>query len=277
MVRGLVANGLVVEIDVHVGQDGLFGVGLFNPVKRVGQVAVRRMRIAAQGVDDPAVQILELFPRRCRDLSHIGQISHMANPEPKRVDAAMTHLERFKCDGPASTVDHRVAVDGVEVEDRRVGRAFRLHEDISEPAEQRVLGGAIRPDLQPGAHVEDHHTQIIDPVNMVGVGMGIDHPVKPSDALIQQLVAQVRRGVDQDARFAARTCALHQKGTALPPVLGIARIAIPPMSAQSRHPTRGAAAQDREGQRVSHGTTVYPAALENKRSKFFWVCAANSA
>lgn len=46
---------------------------------------------------------------------------------------------------------------------------------------------------------------------------------------------------------------------------------------KARHSARRPAAQDSESQRIAHVVTLTCAALENKRSKFFSVCAANSA
>jgi hypothetical protein len=45
---------------------------------------------------------------------------------------------------------------------------------------------------------------------MIGMGMGVDHPVEPPDAGVEQLLAQVGRGVDQDAGLPALVEALHQ-------------------------------------------------------------------
>ena len=45
--------------------------------------------------------------------------------------------------------------------------------------------------------------QIVDAVGVVGVLVGVEHAVEPIDVGIEQLLAQVRRGVDQDARDAA--------------------------------------------------------------------------
>ena len=41
--------------------------------------------------------------------------------------------------------------------------------------------------------------QIVDAVGMVGVLVGVEHAVEPIDLGIEQLLAQIRRRVDQDA------------------------------------------------------------------------------
>jgi hypothetical protein len=128
------------------------------------------------------------------------------------------------------------------------------------------------------AHVEDDHAQIVEPVDMIGVGMGVDHPVEPPDARIEQLLAQVGRGVDQDGCLPALVEALHQHGTAAAGVARLVRVAIAPMAAEARHTAGGAAAEDGEAQlRHAQAAFVPAAARVNSRSKFAVVAAANSA
>ena len=57
--------------------------------------------------------------------------------------------------------------------------------------------------------------QIIEAMHVVGMGMGIDHPVQfvPTPAS-RQLCSQVRRRVDQYARDAVVVFAFDQQGTA---------------------------------------------------------------
>ena len=46
--------------------------------------------------------------------------------------------------------------------------------------------------------------QVVDAVGVVGVLMGEEDAVEPVDVGVEQLLAQVRRGVDQDAGDAVR-------------------------------------------------------------------------
>ncbi len=45
--------------------------------------------------------------------------------------------------------------------------------------------------------------QIVDAVGVVGMLVGVEHAVEPIDLGIEELLAQIRRGVDQDAGHAA--------------------------------------------------------------------------
>ena len=60
---------------------------------------------------------------------------------------------------------------------------------------------SLSPDRQTLALVEDHLPQVVDPVALVSVFVGQHHGVEALDPGCQQLLAHVRRGVDQDKRW----------------------------------------------------------------------------
>jgi hypothetical protein len=78
--------------------------------------------------------------------------------------------------------------------------------------------------------------------------MGIEHAVERSDTADQQLLAQVRRGIDQHARRAGVGFALDQQRASEPAVARFLGIAGSPIVADARHATRGAAPKDGEFQ-----------------------------
>jgi hypothetical protein len=68
--------------------------------------------------------------------------------------------------------------------------------------------------------------------------VGDQHRVQLADTGGQELLAHVRRGIDQHTRFALGPAPCHQNGTAQPPVFGIGGIAGAPIGAalaQARH------------------------------------------
>jgi hypothetical protein len=113
---------------------------------------------------------------------------------------------------------------------------------------------------------------------MIGMGMGVDHPVQPPDAGIEKLLAQIGRGVDQDGGLPALVKALHQHGTAAAGVARLVRVAIAPMAAETGNTAGGAAAENCETQlRHAQAALVQAAARVKSRSKLAVVAAANSA
>ena len=63
--------------------------------------------------------------------------------------------------------------------------------------------------------------EIIDAVRVVGMVVGVEHAVEQADAGVEQLIAAVRRRVDQHVRRPLSALALHEQRAAPPPVLRI--------------------------------------------------------
>ena len=52
MIRGLCGDGVVIEVIVHIGQDRRLRRHPVDPAKGLRQMAMGRMRLPPQGVDD---------------------------------------------------------------------------------------------------------------------------------------------------------------------------------------------------------------------------------
>ena len=61
-----------------------------------------------------------------------------------------------------------------------------------------------------GATVERDGAEVVDPVRMIGMVVRVDDTVDRADVSIEQLVAQIRRGVDEHNRLAMRAFTLNQ-------------------------------------------------------------------
>jgi hypothetical protein len=170
-----------------------------------------------------------------------------------------------------------VTLNRVHVQNGGIGRPFRLQERISEPGQQRLLRRPVCPDRQAAAGVEHDLPQVIDAMHMVRMRMGIDNRIKCADPGIQQLLAHVRRGVDQNACCSIIGAALHQQRAAATAVFRICWVTVAPIVAQSRHAARRTAAQNCEGQSGHQAAFAKAAALTNRRSKLAVVWTANSA
>ena len=251
MVSGFGFQRLIVKIYVHICQDAALGLHLFDPLQRGGQIKMRRVRRAAQGIQHPDVQILQMGQGVVRDFGHIRQVGQPFDPEAQRVDTAVIHLKWSEGDGTACALNRHIAINGVHVQNRRIGAALGLHKGIAEPRQQRVLGITIRPDGQPAAHVENNHAQVIQTMHVIGMGVGPQNRIQFANASIQQLLAHIRRGIDQHPGGTLIGHALYHHGTAAAGVFGVIWITLPPDAANARHPTGGAAAQNGKPQ-LSH-------------------------
>ena len=63
MRRGFAKQRFIVQIVVHIGENGAFGCELFDPLQRTREMCMGWVRRAAQGVDDPDVEVFEGWPR----------------------------------------------------------------------------------------------------------------------------------------------------------------------------------------------------------------------
>jgi len=89
MGRQLAAQNVVVEVEVHVGEDRPPGRKPLDPLERFGDREMARVRPVPQRVDDPDI---EAFKRRNRFRRHTGKVAGIgeaAEPEAQRGDIAM--------------------------------------------------------------------------------------------------------------------------------------------------------------------------------------------
>src|SRR6201995_2201301 len=122
--------------------------------------------------------------------------------------------------------------------------------------------------------MQHHRAEIVDAMGLVGMLMGEKHRIDVVDLGIDQLLAQVGRGIDHDPRHAPLRSPLDQERAAAAAVSGVVRIAFAPAERRARNAGGGAAAEDCQGQR--HAATG-AGTLEKKRKKFSVVCRAISS
>ena len=91
--RQVSAQGRVVHVDVHVGEDGAPRAIAFDPAQRLVQMSVGRMRRPPQGVHDPDVEALEGLVRVRRQIDHVAGIRKPAKAIADGPDAAVVLIE----------------------------------------------------------------------------------------------------------------------------------------------------------------------------------------
>ena len=115
------------------------------------------------------------------------------------------------------------------------------------------------------ALVQHHRAQVVDAVGLVGMLVGQKHRVDVIDFCIDQLLAQVGRGVDHDPRRALPVGLFDHQRAAAAAVFGIVGIAGAPAERGARDAGRRAAAEDCQCQ--THAATGC-GTFENRRKKF---------
>ena len=155
-------------------------------------------------------------------------------------------------------------------QDRRIVAALGRDEAIGKPRHDVFGGRLVEVDGNAPALVQHDRTQIVDAVGLVGVLMGQEHRVDVIDIGVDQLLAQIGRGVDHDPRGAVGARALDQQRAAAAAIFRVVGIAGAPAERRARHAGRGTAAEDRQCQR--HAAAFGAGTLENRRKKFSVVC-----
>ena len=114
--------------------------------------------------------------------------------------------------------------------------AGRCFEAVVEALKEHLQGRAVGIGLDPAVPVIGDDAKIIDAVRVVGMIVGVEHAVEQADARVEQLVAAVRRGVDENIGRPLIPVALHEQRASPPPVLRIGGVASAPAAADARNP-----------------------------------------
>ena len=166
-----------------------------------------RMRPVAQRVDDPDIEVGQRRDACRRQTAEVAGISELAEAKAERGQCSP-----WSCSTGRTAIapalprdgDRRAGDEPVLGHDRRIFAAGRRGEAIAEPATNDSSTVAlVEVDVDAPSPLEEQRAQIVDAVGVVGMLVGVEHAVEPVDLGIDELLAQIRRGVDQYARHAA--------------------------------------------------------------------------
>ncbi len=107
---------------------------------------------------------------------------------------------RQRLDRAALPLDHDRRSGGEPVlgHDRRIFAAGRRFEAIAEALLHHRRGLFVEIDVDAPPALDEQRAQVVDAVGMVGVLVGVENAVDPIDIGVEQLLAQIGRGVDED-------------------------------------------------------------------------------
>src|SRR5262249_29944653 len=235
-----------------------------------------RMDVVAQAVDDPEIEIFEQRPAFTRDVADIGRIGGVRDAIAERWYLAVLEQKGGEFER-ASLPFGGMALSGLDrmtCEDWRIVAALRRDEAVGEPRHDVLGGRLVEIDGNSTALMQHHRPQIVDAMGLIGVLMGEIHGVDVIDVRIDQLLAQVGRGVDHDPRRTVRAGPFDQQRATAAAIFGILGIAGAPAERRTGDAGGGAAAKDRE--RQCHAAMAV-GTFENRRKKFSVVCCEISS
>src|SRR5262245_9761474 len=224
------AQFVVIEIGMQVGQNRALGFEALDPIQRFRDAQVAQVRLVAERIEDPDVEAFEGRDAVGRQTLEIAAIGQAAEAKAERSDVAMVLEDGQGGDWSSLPldVDHAIWFQPVLADDRRILAAGRRGEAIAEAGVHDLRDALVEPNRHALAAVDEQAAQIVDAVGMVGMFVGEEHGVEPIDAGVEQLLAQVRRGIDQHAGDAVAGAALHQERRAPAAILWIVGIAHAP-------------------------------------------------
>src|SRR5437868_15309513 len=75
----------IIEALVHMGQHRALRPQPLDPAEHLPEIGMRRVRLAAQAIDDPQFDAGERVERRVIDIDDIGRIADRADAETERL------------------------------------------------------------------------------------------------------------------------------------------------------------------------------------------------
>ena len=160
-----------------------------------------RMRRKAQGVEDPQIEPGEPAT------AVIGQpVDVAANRRLRRCGSRAIDIAVKAANGKASIGPPWPSMTAAP--GRQHGRASGSADSRNQAAFRSnsrsgcaAAGGpVVGIDVDAPAHIDREHPQVVDAMGVVGVLMGVEHAVDAIDVRSQQLLAQVRPGIDRARR-----------------------------------------------------------------------------
>src|SRR5436853_5512064 len=97
--RQLRAELAIIEALVHMRQHRSAGAQPLDPPEHLPEIGMRRVRLAAQAIDDPQFDAGERRERLLVELDDIGRIADRADAEPERLAETVALPERHDWDG----------------------------------------------------------------------------------------------------------------------------------------------------------------------------------
>lgn len=241
-------GGGVVEVVAHMGEEGTARFQLIYQGYRLIEVRVAGMRVAAEGIEDEYVEILEERDALGWDVAHVGEIGSVAEAVAGDLLAAVGDRDSAKTCTEEIDACSGCWVDAVNLDLGAGGVAIFFAEGVLEDALEAACGGVVGVDGHVAFDAEAEGAQVVEAEDVIGVTVGVEYGVDVTDVFADGLRVEVGAGVDEDGVVVV----VEADGGA---GSAIARVSVwrdggsadGAVAAEGRHPHGGAGAEEGEG------------------------------
>ena len=247
---------------VHVGQVGPFGLDAVDPGERAVEMRVAWVGLFPERVDDPDFDAIEDGEGVFVQGTCVGGVGKIAKAEAPTLAFAVTLREGV--DFFAFDFKRTVDLVGCEFRSPIAEIEAAAFESIGEAGADAFEDGFVGVGWNGFHHQIVDGAQIVEPVQVIGVGVGVEQRVDFTDTGIKALHADVRRAVDENAE----TLPFDIDAAAAAVIFGIGRAADAAVATDLWHAARCSTAEDGHLHRLGRS------ALVNREKKLLVVCRA---
>ena len=232
MLRQFADQVIVIQFVGHVGEKCLAWLQLANQSEGGIQVNMRRVWFASQGGQHERIQSLQQFPTGGGNGRHIGTERHVTDPVSQ--NRQWTVFDAEGQDWQSEQRERGFRGDAFEPKFWggilvRVCRGIR--EGIGKRLSNLVLHRGLAVDWNGRIQAKPKDAQIIEPHDVIGVGVGHDGRADQSRFFADKLQAQFRTGINHE--FTGWSADQHGGSHAL--ISGVIRRADPTIAANHGH------------------------------------------
>jgi len=225
-----------------VREQGALGIQLSRHSHGFLETEMRRMRLAAQGIQDEHVQPQQSFHAFVGNLVGVGAIGDIANSEAQHIEARPV----FESNGKNLRPQHFKRLDTNCPEHELRNGAFMSGRSIWKGVVKRPANPLLDQRLAVQRHgmaqIELKQPQVVQSEEMVGVLVREEHAVDDANLLAKQLGSQVGWRVDE--QIPPRQT--ENDGTTRPLIVGVRAGAHLTVATDGGNPHRGSRAQKDE-------------------------------
>jgi hypothetical protein len=191
----------------HVDKIGPRRVDLLDSIEGLGHGEVGRVRAMAEGIEDEGIAGFEQIEGAFGDLGDIGAVGqgqevrsgagHLKD-EPEDGEFAVVEGDRGDVQSEEGEWDEGLDEVGYELGDEGFLDVLVGLEDVLIDALEGVHSVSIGVDVDGGAHDLVEPSDLVEPEGVIDMVVCIEDGIDAGDALAEDLLAEVGRGVDED-------------------------------------------------------------------------------